>query len=314
MQNKNMNNVDIIEIDKKIKIQFDGKEVLQFYLLDSIQLMNEYKELILLPKKVNFLGKKETNNETSNRMENLIKDFLQIVKKFNFDFEFEDFDTCNSNFCCNCGSNVKTVESICTFCYSEHKFYNEKSFTDIERVNISTRFSYDRKSHFRECINQYSGRQNVTIPNEVFKEIEKSLEFNGLLSSGTNREEKYLKVTKNIILHILKDLGFSKHYENLNLIFNTLTGTKLDDISYLQKKLLSDFDDISEMYDKIYSKSNRKNFVNTSYLLYLLLIKNGHSCNRSDFTNLKNHERKAQHDEILKCLFEHLGWNYTSLY
>ena len=45
----------------------------------------------------------------------------------------------------------------------------------------------------------------------------------------------------------IKLLGYTKHYENVNLIHYNITGVKPDDISYLQDKLLIDFDKITEL-------------------------------------------------------------------
>ena len=36
------------------------------------------------------------------------------------------------------------------FCYTS-------SYKDTERANISSKYMYDRKVHFRDCINQYQG-------------------------------------------------------------------------------------------------------------------------------------------------------------
>ena len=106
-------------------------------------------------------------------------------------------------------------------------------------------------------------------------------------------------------------LGFYKHYENINLIHYTLTGKKPDDISNLEDNLLQDFDILAELYDRRYKNIKRKNFINTQYVLYQLLTRYKHPCNKSDFTILKTVDRKAFHDDICKTLFEELGWNYV---
>ena len=59
---------------------------------------------------------------------------------------------------------------------------------------------------------------------------------------------------------------------------------------------------------------NRKNFINTQYVLYQLLLRHKHSCKKEDFIILKTIDRKYFHDEICKSLFEHLGWNFSPFY
>ena len=56
-----------------------------------------------------------------------------------------------------------------------------------------------------------------------------------------------------------KELGFPKHYENVTLIHYNITGKKPDDISYLEDKLLADFDLLVETYDKNFKNNRSKN-------------------------------------------------------
>lgn len=114
----------------------------------------------------------------------------------------------------------------------------------------------------------------------------------------------------------LKDLGYSKHYENVILIHYNMTGKKPDDISYLEYQLLEDFDKLSESYHELFKTKpefERKNFINTQNVLYQLLIKHGHNCKKEDFTVLKTIDRKTFHDSVTKTLFLHLGWNHISI-
>ena len=105
-------------------------------------------------------------------------------------------------------------------------------------------------------------------------------------------------------------MEYTKHYENINLIHYNLTGVKPDNISYLEDKLLDDFDALTELYDKRFKNIDRKNFINTQYVLYQLLMRHKHSCIKEDFTILKTIDRKAFHDDICKILFEEKGWNH----
>jgi hypothetical protein len=59
---------------------------------------------------------------------------------------------------------------ICTKCYArQNVIKHSSSYTDIDRVNISSKYMYDPKIHFRDCIKQYQGKQNCTIPEKVYK-------------------------------------------------------------------------------------------------------------------------------------------------
>ena len=120
------------------------------------------------------------------------------------------------------------------------------------------------------------------------------------------------RIEKEHIMLFLKELGYIKHYENIHLIHFTLTGKKPDDITHLENKLLDDFDQLTALYDKKYKfKIERKNFINTQYVLYQLLRRHKHPCNKEDFTILKTVDRQSFHDNITKVLFSLLGWNHS---
>ena len=127
------------------------------------------------------------------------------------------------------------------------------------------------------------------------------------------REEKFARITKEHILMFLRELEYTKHYENLHLIHYNLTGIKPDDISHLEDQLLDDFDALTELYDKHFKHNARKNFINTQYVLYQLLTRHKHQCKMQDFTILKTIDRKAFHDDVARVLFNSLGWNFKPI-
>ena len=96
-----------------------------------------------------------------------------------------------------------------------------------------------------------------------------------------------------------------------------MTGKKPDDISYLEDKLLDDFDTLTELYDRKFKNKpgfSRKNFINTQYVLYQFLLRYRHPCKKDDFTILKTVDRKSFHDDVAKKCFEELGWNHHPLF
>jgi hypothetical protein len=174
---------------------------------------------------------------------------------------------------------------------------------------------YDRKIHFRDCINQYQGKQNSTINQKVYDDLEKQFELHHLLvgDKSTPKNIRFSNIKKEHISIFLKELEYTKHYENINLIHYNITGNKPDDIGYLEDKLLEDFDILTELYDKKFKHIDRKNFINTQYVLYQLLLRHKHPCNKNDFSILKTIDRKTFHDDIMKDLFIDLGWNFQEI-
>lgn len=193
------------------------------------------------------------------------------------------------------------------------------SYKDTDRINISTKYTYDRKFHFKECINQFQGKQNSTIKPIVYEKLIEQFVLHGLASADESipRKERFQNITKNHVSIFLKEINCSHHYEDLNLIYHKITTKKLDDISHLEDILMDDFDKLSGLYDEEYIKTKkitRKNFINTQYVLYQLLKRHKYPCIESDFIFLKTTERKDFHDKVCLDLFTKLGWNFTHVF
>ena len=292
-----------------------------FYLVNSFSLIEEYKKILKTPIKKNFMGRPLKKNKQKKK---IIKSFLSVAANY---INIVDIKKSKSKksppvVCLNCGNKKdfdifdKTTYT-CLHCFVQQNIMkHNSSYNDIDRVNISSKYMYDRKVHFRDCIKQYQGKQNCTIIPKVYKDLEKQFFLHHLLEGDKSESNnvRFQNITKNHILMFLKELGYSNHYENVHLIHFTLTCIKSDDISYLEDKLLDDFDALTELYDKLYKHIDRKNFINTQYVLYQLLRRHKHPCKKEEFIILKTIDRKFFHDEVCQKLFTELGWNHTPFY
>jgi hypothetical protein len=197
----------------------------------------------------------------------------------------------------------------CLICANEIvKLINSSSYNDNGKVNMSSKYTYDRKVHFKDCINQYQGKQNTNIAPKVYHDIEQAM-VKYRIVQGVGKD-RFSKVSRAHVQYFLKELGYRQHYEDVILIHYTMTGRKPDNIEHLEEKLLNDFDQLIEAYDRLFKNIDRKNFINSQYLLFQLLQKHDHRCSKADFSVLKTAERKASHDDICKTLFDALGWEY----
>jgi hypothetical protein len=215
-----------------------------------------------------------------------------------------DMDEYNRRVCLTCSSQFTPIETSLT----------QKDFS---RVNIVGKFIYNRALHFHDCIKQYQGKQNCKIQQEVFDALDKKFASHRLLiETDTNGPVRYSRISREHISIFLKELGFTKHYENINLIFFTLTGKRIDDISHLETQLIEDFKELISIYDEMHGKDKpeelrRKNFMNVQYILFQLLNRHGHKCDITNFTILKTADRRLFHDTICRKLFDKLEWKFT---
>lgn len=290
---------------------------LNFYLVETIPLIHRYKAILKTPIKLDYLGRQVKN---SKEKRDITEQFIKIASKYvNIDID-TDRDP-EPITCQNCGKKEFEISDstayICTNCSSQQIIVKHiSSYSDIDRVNISSKYMYDRKIHFKDCIKQYQGTQNSTVKPHVYSDLIIQLERHKLLDGtpDTPQKERFARVTKKHILIFLKELDYFKHYENAHLIHYVLTGQERNNISHLEDKLFDDFDVFTNLYDKVYKNINRKNFINVQVLFYELLCRHKYPCKKEEIVILKTTDRKLFHDEITMTLFEMLGWNHTSLY
>ena len=323
---------DKIEMLLKNKQEcIDFQTNLNFYVMDVTPLLESYKQMLIAPKKISFMSKKQNDNQD---VRTVVKKYLEILKIYNIDYaELEDIVSSNNKSpvkkkeCKKCKSTQEFIYNeyanveICESCGAqEEKAYKSSCYKDISRVNISNKYTYERRVHFKDCINQYQGKQNASIDDKVYKDLETQLELHGIVQTQQqceNVSKRFSSVTKEHILLFLKETGHSKHYEDVVLIYHKLTGKKVDDISHIEDALMEDFDKISNVYDqkfKFTGKIDRKSFINTQYVLFQLLRKHKYPCKRNDFNMLKTLDRKSFHDDVVKEIFEHLNFNFTPIF
>lgn len=312
----------IQELENKI-YNIENNRILNYYILDTIALLEDYRKYIKKPRKISFLGKAET---VCNVKENIENRYLEIIKKYNYIISKPVNKSQNrkkSKCCNNCGNKkdftlIDNHIYICEICGNQNEHIGTTtSYSDVSRVNISSKYTYERRVHFRDCINQYQGKQNSTIAEKVYRDLIHQFQLHGLVENNLEGKEMFKNITKDHILLFLKELGYTKHYEDVFLIHYKITGKKPDDISHLEQRLMDDFDTLSNLYDQKFKQTkrvDRKNFINTQYVLYQLLKKYKHPCKKEDFNILKTLDRKSFHDEICIELFTDLGWNFTPFF
>jgi hypothetical protein len=291
-----------------------------FYILNVTPILEKYKHELSKPIELSFMGEEEvTPNAT---LTTLTDEYIKIARKYQPDlmikYTSKNKEACTT--CSRCSEYVDAHVSVCSSCGMEKDIVHLSfSYKDADRINITSKYTYDRRVHFRDCINQFQGKQNSTIKPIVYEKLIEQLNLHNLVTEGENlpKTVKYHRVTKNHIAMFLKEIGYSKHYEDINLIYHTLTERPLPDISHLESKLMADFDILSHAYNEQYVKTRkieRKNFINTQYVLFQLLRRHKYECSRNDFNFLKTIERKCFHDDICSELFKQLGWNFTNIF
>ena len=320
-------------------VKIDNHENLKYFKVDVDPLIERYHKLNNQTMVIPFFNtNKKFFKEHVDKKEQIQREYMQKLKQYHNlkHFTFSVSTSCafvpkSSPPPCACGNKTEFIKDedrvVCALCSTEQCLIsNTSSFSDVGRVNMASKYTYNRKVHFRDCIIQYQGKQKTHIPEEIYTILEVKLIERKIISPhcANERSKKYEKVTRAILLDILKELeskDIKKFYDDIVLIHHTLTGQPCDNIEYLEDALLDDFDKLTETYDNLYidrhndekdtKPTKRKNFINAQFVLYQLLRKHGHPCNEMDFLTLKTSERKRFHHTICKELFSILGWKYS---
>jgi hypothetical protein len=331
-ENQNLDSSILKKLEEtKLEYQHQIKSIqteqnFNFYMIESLPIIEEYKTLLRTPLKMSFVGSCKNNDFEKDR---LIHKYLTIAKKFATFHIFPSFyclspKLCKNTSCDDCKSkNIilsEGVTYICVDCgYEKEAYVNTLSYKDISRTNIIQKYTYERRSHFRDCINQYQGKQNCKIDPDIYKDLENEFEKHHILvgDQNTAKEIRYRNVELDHVMLFLKELGYDKQYENARYIYSYITGKKYPDLSHLEDQLMTDFDILVNLYIKKFKyekKIDRKSFMNIHYVFFQLLNKNKYACKKEDFNILKTVDRKAFHDDVFKELFEELGWNHTPFF
>ena len=310
---------------------------LQFFNADVLPLIERYYNLNRQSMVIPFFNtNRKTLKEHDLKKAELQREFILKIKDYSIlkNFEYITIPEINTPKTspppCICGNKTEFIKdedrAVCAICSTEQSLIsNISSFSDVGRVNMASKYTYNRKVHFRDCIIQYQGKQKTHIPDEIYTIVETKLIERSLISADCSipRKIRFERVTRMNVLEILKELeskDVKKFYDDIVLIHRTLTNQPCDNIEYLEDSLLEDFDKLTETYDSKYSEleadsstktPKRKNFINAQFVLYQLLRKHGHKCNEMDFLTLKTSERKRFHHTICKELFAILGWKYS---
>lgn len=314
----------IQQLETYIKTIHDNK-LYNYYIIESLPILEKYNNEINKPKTINFMDNTKIDCKKANDLAN---EYLQIAKRYKPDLHIATTLLENKTYmiCKNCKKDAFIYnpddEYVCYNCGNVYELLNNNKTTykDLGRINITTKYSYDRKNHFQNCISQFQGKQTTVIPKELYNDLEDYLHLNKLTVDGYDNINhiKYKNISKHDIYVYLKENKQSKYYDDINLIYYTLTGNKPPDLSHLEAKLINDFEDLINLYDKMVRTNelqlhNRKNFIKTQYVLYQLLKKYKYPCDIADFNILKTSDRKSFHDDICKQLFDKLGWNFTAI-
>jgi hypothetical protein len=215
------------------------------------------------------------------------------------------------------GKIVKAETSCCTVCYSEITdveqeyctvcgitpdqviYCDQANFKEI--VQEKPQFTYDRRHHFKELINQIQGKESTVIPQNIIDQVLMELKKHRIPTNET---------TKADIRKILKKCSLSKYYEHSAIILSIINPAGIITFTHeIETLLFKMFETIQEPFS-IFCPDKRSNLINYNYIFYkfcqiLMLEKLGIDYN-SHFTLLKCPIKLADHERIWKKIIQYI--------
>jgi hypothetical protein len=212
--------------------------------------------------------------------------------------------------CVECNETQFTVDKnkkICVNCGLEFILYEnmEMGYKDIDHININKTYTYEKICHFKDTVMRFQSKQNKYIPDKVFDDLFDMLKNHGMYDC------RKTKVSIKHIRDFLHELEYNKYYEDIQLIWSKITGNPTKDISHLEDMLYKDFKDLVSVFYNLYN--NRKNFLNSQYVLKQLLRRYNYDVKDTDLIMLKTTARIKEHDEMYEKCCEILNWNFRPL-
>jgi len=266
---------------------------------ESIKKQNENTNIL---KFINKTGK-TTKGEEYNRYYN--KCFLNI--------NCPNINDSSNNSCKNCKEDNFEIDSkngliICTNCGSCEQHYdysaNGMNYSDSTHIEtVSQPFSYQRKNHFREWLNQLQGKEVTVIPDTVINLV--------LLEIKKERITNSDDITSERIKKYLKKLKLNKYYEHIpNLISKITNKPPLTITKDFEEVLLELFDKIQEPFKK-HCPKDRKNFLSYSYTLHKFCQLLGKDEYLIYFPLLKSREKLFEQEKIWRGICDDLKWKFV---
>ena len=226
----------------------------------------------------------------------------------------------NKRSCTACGRRCKdstSGECVCPGCGLVQKYNKEaSSFEDVQRLTTSKKYTYERATHFKDTMAQYQGTQTDNVPDRVYQKLRLHLSISGLVNNrAKTKADRYARVTRSHIWRMLSSIGCTDWNEDATLIWSKITSQTPPSIACIETELYEDFMIFDEMYENMSLKIRlgRKNMINSSCMLTLLLAKRGICVDPGNLSVMRTAEKLRDHDKICRHIFGELGWKFVAL-
>lgn len=248
----------------------------------------------------------------TNDVTEIVDKYLAIASKYVEINYFKIYDD-NNDYCLNCGCDLNGIQFdydnlSCPECNCE---IGNLSIPRLSNDIISSTSQNNALSNFLKIFKNYQGLENKNIDANIFKKLDdyfisknqiintsahvKTLPLDKYGHRGhTNRE-----LLQNALLHV----GRNDYYENYRLIAKKYWDWKIDNLTYLEEKIIHIYTVLQQAFFNIpLEERERSSSIGTQFELYCILTMLDITCCEDDFKIPKNPESLSN----MKILFRRM--------
>lgn len=281
----------------------DNKSVLQQKIktlqLEQSKIMNNddfYKYFIANSNRL--LSYYSSDKKESSLKASLLDEYMKYLKEDNYKGSIirTSVDTCTV---CSTDLNGKESCDVCGQITEQLVYCEQSSFREV--IPEKPQFTYDRRHHFKELINQIQGKETTVISNAI---------INSIISEIKKHRIAQDTVTKADVRNMLKKLNLSKYYEHSANILNIINpANSITFTVEIEENLFYMFDAIQEPFT-LFCPDKRSNLINYNYIFYkfcqILRLEEQGINYKDHFTLLKCHVKLHQHETIWKKIINYI--------
>lgn len=302
IDNKKIAKTSIVEIHetKLATVKDQNDQEFNDYMLAAVPILTEFID----------------EQITQNRKQELIREYLKIINVVEPECIRERL-AINNDICNTCGGafyyDHASSTASCESCgYSFMVIENSTrhmTYDQIQNTFFTTKYTYDRMSHFCDKLAQFQAKEFTSIKESVIEKVKAQMKKENI--------SDVKKLNKAQMKNILKKCGLNQYYEHAVHILHILGYEPIQLDSYTETTLKLMFTKIEPIYEKHkhllkeFSKhSDRKSFLNYNYVFHKFFeILKMEDC-LEYFPYLKNREKLLLHDKVWQKITEELNWPY----
>lgn len=292
------------------------------YITRASPIINEYVNLG--PLKIYVMLGKNMNVQNEEQLDNRLYRFTLIEKYLDIASNYVNINIYKKSLikgCISCGYNVTSSNVsdngniICPNCNIEITQLSD-GYGSSENGSSSKKgqINYEGRTNFYKELSRHQGKlKSSKVPNNLTDLLDEYFKMKNFpLGIEIKNNPDLLKLTsKELMYKVLKYLGFSKLYKDINLICHLYWGWKLVNIEELETQIMEKYDIIHKVYEEI--KDNRTSSLNTQYELWWILDMMNYPCSPSDFKIPKTLEIFDYHEKKREQICKRLGWPFEPL-